>query len=120
MARRPRYELDVLAKTAREQLQRAEALGKSLDRRLKAKREAADDWVPDEDFRRDFASINAVIQHGGTALIRAIEHNKKNFGELTEDQLEAQFDAELVRSAQTMPDEQWQMMVAARAKKAQP
>lgn len=91
-------------------------MGKSLDKRIAVKREAADDWTPDEDFRRDFAAITNTIQHAGNSLVRALEGNKKNLGGLTEEQLEAQFRAEIVTSAQSMSDEDWQRMVAARAK----
>ena len=106
-----------LARIAREQIKRAELLGKSLDARLRAKMQAAPDWIPDEDFRRDFQAINTVIQHSGNSLVRALESNKKNLAGATEAQLEAQFNAEIVRAAETMTDEQWQAMCAARSKK---
>lgn len=116
MGRRPKNELVYLARTARAQLVRAESLGKSLDLRMKTKKEAADDWIPDEDWRRDFASVTQTIQHAGNSLVRALEGNKKDMGGLTDEQLEAQFNAELMQSAGTLTDEQWQRMVEARAK----
>ena len=116
MGRTPKNELAALAKASRAQLVRAEQLGKSLDERMKAKREVAADWTPDEDFRRDFAAITNTLQHAGNSLIRALEGNKKNLGGLTEDQLTAQFNAEIINSAQTLTDEQWTQMQAARAK----
>jgi hypothetical protein len=91
-------------------------LGKSLDRRLKAKLDAADDFTLDEDFRRDFAAITTTLQHAGNSLIRAMEGHKKDLGGLTEEQLTAQFNAEIISSAQSLSDEQWQKMLDARAK----
>jgi hypothetical protein len=113
---KPSNEYDALAKAAKAQLRRGEALGKSLDLRMKLKREASEEWVPDEDFRRDFQSITTTIQHCGAALIRALEGNKKNLGSLTEAQLQAQLEAELVGSATALTDEQWARMAEARAK----
>jgi hypothetical protein len=105
-----------LAKTAQAQLKRAEALGKSLDERLKKKREASDEWTPDEDFRRDFAAVTVALQHGGNSLIRALESNKENLGGLTVAQLEAQYSFEIVKAATQLTDEQWDAMKTARAK----
>lgn len=116
MARRPKDELQALAKASRAQLLRAEALGKSLDRRMTIKKEASEEWTPDEDFRRDFAAITNTLQHAGNSLIRALEGRKKDLGGLTEDQLEAQLNAELVNSANTLTDEQWRRMCEARQK----
>lgn len=116
MGRRPKNELADLARTARAQLQRAKALGVSLDKRVETKRKVADDWIPDEEWRKDFANVTTAIQHAGNSLIRALEGNKKDLGGLTEEQLEAQLNAELVTSAQKMSDEQWQRMCEARAK----
>lgn len=116
MSRRPKNELAALARAARTQLARAEALGKSLDNRTKIRKEASPEWTPDEDFRRDFAAITNTLQHAGNALRSALEANKKNLGGLTEDQLTAQFNAELINSAQTMTDEEWNRMCEARMK----
>jgi hypothetical protein len=116
MGRKPRNELQALASAARAHLRRAEALGRSLDERMKIKRAASPEWTPDEDFRRDFAAITNTLQHAGNAMIRGLEGNKKDMGGLTEAQLEAQFAAELIRNAQAIPDDQWQQMLAARAK----
>ncbi len=116
MGRSPKNELQALAKASRAQLLRAEALGKSLDHRMKVKREASEEWTADEDFRRDFAAITNTLQHAGNSLIRALEGNKKNLGGLTEAALEAQFNAEIVNSAQSLTDEQWSRMAEARAK----
>lgn len=116
MGRRPANELVYLARAARQQLVRAEALGKSLDIRLKAKRDLHPEWVPDEDWRRDFASVTQALKQAGDSLIRALEGNKKDMGGLTEAQLEAQFNAEIVQSATQLTDEQWAKMCEARAK----
>lgn len=114
---RPKNELAHLARTARAQLLRADKLGKSLDVRLRTKQAAADDFVPDEDWRRDFLSVTQTIQHAGNSLIRALEGNKKDMGGLTEAQLEAQFQAEIVQAAGSLTEEQWARMSEARAKK---
>jgi uncharacterized membrane-anchored protein YjiN (DUF445 family) len=116
MGRRAKNELANLARTARAHLSRAEALGRSLDERLKVKKEASEMWTPDEDWRRDFGSVTQTIQHAGNSLVRALEGNKKNLGGLTVEQLEAQFNAEIVQAAPSLTDEQWQRMVDARAK----
>ena len=116
MGRRSKNELAGLARAAKAQIARAEALGKSLDARTKMKREASPEWVPNEDDRRDFAAITNTLQHAGNAMIRGLEANKKDLGGLTEEQLEAQFQAELIASAQTMSDEDWNKMVEARRK----
>lgn len=116
MGRKPRNELAALARAAKAQVARAEALGKSLDNRIKMKREVSPEWTPTEDDRRDFASITQTLQHAGNAMIRGLEANKKDLGSLTEEQLQAQFNAELVNSAQTMSDEDWNRMVEARMK----
>lgn len=116
MGRQPKNELGALARASRAQIARATELGKSLDVRMKMKREAAPDWTPDEDFRRDFAAITNTLQHAGNAMTRALESNKKDKDGLSEEQLQAQFNAEIIRSAQTMTDEEWAAMCAARAK----
>lgn len=118
MGRRPKDEMAALALTARAQIKRAEALGKSLDLRMAAKKDAAEDWIPDEDWRRDFASVTTVIQHAGNSLMRALEGSQKNLGNLTDAQLEAQFQAELVKTATSISDDDWEKMQAAREKKA--
>lgn len=76
----------------------------------------APNWTPDEDWRRDFASVTQTLQHAGTAMQRALESNKKDKDGLSEEQLEAQLREELVKSAQTLDDEEWALMCAARAK----
>ncbi len=116
MGRRAKNELGALARAAKRQIARAEALGQSLDNRMKIKVEASEQWTPDEDFRRDFAAITNTLQHAGNAMTRALEGNKKNTDGLTEQQLEAQFNAEIVRSAQTLSDEDWTRMCEARTK----
>ena len=73
-------------------------------------------WSPTEDDRRDFAAITNTLQHAGNAMTRALEGNKKNADGLTEAQLDAQFKAELIRSAQTMTDDEWTLLLEARAK----
>lgn len=116
MGRRPKNELANLAKTARAQLTLAEELIASLKLRMKQKREVCPEWVPDEDWRRDFASATNTLQHAGNSLIRALEGNKKNLSGMTDEQLEAQFNAEIVNAAATLTDEQWNRMCEARAK----
>ena len=116
MGRRPLNEYAVLAASANAQLRRAKLVGRSLDERLKAKLKAADDFVLDEEFRRDFASITATIRDCGAALVRARDASKKDYGELSEAQLSAQWSAELVKAAQELSDEDWQKMCASRAK----
>lgn len=116
MGRRPKNELANLARTARDQLRRAESLGKSLDARAKLKRAASDEWTPDEDWRRDFAAVTQTIQHAGNSLVRSLEGNKKSLSGLTEEQLLAQFNAELVAAAPQLTDEQFQRICEARAK----
>ena len=119
MGRKPKNELAALARAAKAQISRAEALGKSLDSRIKMKKAASPEWSPTEDDRRDFAAITTTLQHCGNAMIRGLEANKKDLGGLTEEQLVAQFNAELVNSAQTMSDEEWNRMCEARMKAKQ-
>lgn len=118
MGRKPKpgNDFDALARAARSHLRRCDLLGKSLDSRMKIKLEASPEWVPDEDFRRDFAAITSTIKDAGAALTKALDANKKDLGGLTEEQLEAQFKQELINAAQTMSDEDWQRMCEARAK----
>jgi hypothetical protein len=116
MGRKPKNELAALSRAARAQIARAEALGKSLDARIKMKREVSAEWSPTEDDRRDFAAITNTLQHAGNAMIRGLEANKKDLGGLTEEQLQAQFNAELINSAQTMSEEEWNRLLAAREK----
>lgn len=116
MPRKPKNELGALARAAREQIRRAEALGKSFDARIKMKRESSETWTPTEDDRRDFAAITNTLQHAGNAMIRGLEANKKDLGGLTEEQLRAQYLSEIISAAQTMPDEDWNRMVEARKK----
>lgn len=94
----------------------AEELGRSLKSRMKVKRELSENWTPDEDWRRDFTSVTTTLQHAGNALVRGIEGNKKNLGGLTEEQLQAQFNAEIIAAAPQLTDEQWAKMCEARAK----
>lgn len=116
MGRKAKNELAALARAAKAQVARAEALGKSLDNRVKMKREASPEWTPNEDDRRDFAAITNTLQHAGNAMIRSLEANKKDLGGLTVEQIEAQFREEIIRSAQSMSDDDWQRMCEARRK----
>ena len=116
MGRKPTNELAGLARAARKQIDLATALGQSLTNRMKIKKDASTEWTPDEDWRRDFQSVTTTLQHAGNALARALEGNKKNLGGLTEEQLEAQFNAEIVVAAAQLTDEQWARMCEARAK----
>jgi hypothetical protein len=110
-------ELAELARTARRQINRARQLGQSLDYRTEEKKKAHEGWIPDEDWRRDFQSVTTALQHGGQTLLRALEGNKEDLGGLTEEQLEAKFKDELKRMVSTMSDEEWDEMVAIRAKR---
>jgi hypothetical protein len=118
MGRKPRpgNETAALARAAQAQLNRANLIGKSLDKRLKEKVKASEEFTLNEDDRRDFAAITNAIQHAGNSLLRALEGNKSHLSGLTDEQLAAQFQEELVRSAHNMSDEEWQRMVEARAK----
>lgn len=116
MGRQPKNELGALARASRAQIARATELGRSLDERTKIAKEASSQWTPNDDWRRDFAAITNTLQHAGNAMTRALEGNKKNTDGLSEAQLEAQLKSELVRSAQTLDDEEWAIMCAARAK----
>jgi len=118
MGRKPRpgNETAALARAASDQLNRAKLIGRSLDNRLKVKIKAADDFTLNEDDRRDFAAITNAIQHAGNSLLRALEGNKSHLSGLTDEQLQAQFQEELVRAASTMSDEDWNRMAEARQK----
>lgn len=114
---RVKNDLAHLARTAQAQIKRAELLGKSLDQRLKNAHAASDTFTLDEDIRRDFAMVTTALQHAGNAYVRATEANKAALGGLTDAQLEAQFNAEIVKAATTLTDEQWESMSRARAKR---
>lgn len=116
MSRNPKNDLVTLARASRAQLVRAEKLGRSLDVRMKAKSNAADGWIPDEDWRRDFATVTVTIKDAGNSLTRALENNKKDMSGMTEDQLAAQFKAEMMRAVETFSDEDWAYLNAAQAK----
>lgn len=120
MGRRPKNEYAALADVARKHIKRAEKLGKSLDLRLKSKAKASDEFTLDEDFRRDFAAVTTAIQHAGRSLVTALEANKSDLGGLSEEQLEAQFQAEAVKTATTISDEVWYSMCDAREKAGLP
>jgi hypothetical protein len=115
MGRRPKDDFANLASVARGHIKRAEMIGKSLDERLKNMKEASDEFTINEDMRRDFHAVTTALQHAGKSLVIALESNKKDLGGMTEAQLEAQWNAELVRAATTLTEEQWQTMVRARA-----
>lgn len=116
---KPGNEHVALAVAARAHLRRAEALGKSLDQRMKVKKSVSDEWTLDDDYRRDFAMITQTIRDCGAALQKALEGNKKQLGGLTEQQLEMQFQAEIIKAAAQISDEDWQRMCEARAKAKQ-
>jgi hypothetical protein len=113
---RPGNETAALARAAQAQLNRASLIGKSLDNRLKEKVRASTEFTLNEDDRRDFAAITNAIQHAGNSLLRALDGNKSHLSGLSEEQLEAQFQEELIRAAGTMTDEQVQRFLEARAK----
>lgn len=116
MARRPRNEFAALADAARAHIKRANALGKSLDLRLKEKQKASEVFTVNDDYRKDFQMVTTALQHAGALLTKALEANKEHLNGLTEAQLQAQFQAEIIRTAQTMSDDDWDRMKSARAK----
>ncbi len=116
MPKRPKNDLATLARAARQQLIRAERLGHSLDVRMKAKMTAADGWIPDEDWRRDFATVTTTLRDAGASLTKALENNKKDLGGMKTEQLEAQFKAEMMRSAETLSEEDWAYLNATQAR----
>lgn len=117
MGRRAKNELSRLAGAARQQLALAEQLNKSLKKRMETKKAVAEDWIPDEDWRRDFASVTTAIQHAGNSLMRANEGTKKNLNGMSEDELRAKLMVQLVENAAAIPEDMWQQMCAARARK---
>lgn len=122
MGRRPKNELARLASASRSQLALAEELNISLRQRMRVKKDIAgvQGWIPDEDWRRDFASVTNTLQHAGNSLMRALEGNKKNLGNKSEEELRAQLTAQLVDNATALPDDVWEALLAARARKGQP
>lgn len=105
-----------LAMAARDQLKRAKALGASLDKR-KADYETLHfeaPWAPNDEWRKDYERVNQSLQQAGTILIRALEENKKKLGGLTTEQLEAQFRSELIRSAKSLTQTEWEALVRTR------
>lgn len=118
MSKRPATDFVRVAATAQLQLRRAEAIGKSLDVRMKQKRDVNPAWIPDEDFRRDMETVTRAVKECGIALERALEYTEKTLHGMTTDNLEAQFAAEILRSAQHIPDDMWQKMCDARSKRA--
>ncbi len=111
---RSKNDLVTLARAARAQLLRAQALGKSLDVRMESKREAAEGWTPDDSWRADFGNVTTAIVQCGNSLAKALEGRKKDLAGATTEQLEAQLKAELAR----MSDEEWAALTAARGKKS--
>lgn len=120
MPRSPKSDLATLARTAKDQLRRAELLGTSLDIRLKTgMREASKEdrsWSPDDSWRSDFNTVTTTISQVGQALQRALEANQKRLGGMTIDQLEAQFKAEMMRAAGSFTVEDWQILDRIRMK----
>jgi hypothetical protein len=113
---RPGNETAALARAAQAQLNRANLIGKSLDNRLKEKVKASEEFTLNEDDRRDFAAITNAIQHAGNSLLRALEGNKSHLSGLSDEQLQAQFNEEIVRAAGSMTDEQVARFIEARQK----
>ena len=107
--------MNALAQAARMQLSIAKELGASLKLRMEIRKKASPEWIPDEDWRRDFQAVTTAMQQAGQCLMRATEGAKKSLGNLTEEQLEAQFRAEIIKAAQTISDEDWARMCEARA-----
>jgi hypothetical protein len=116
MGRKPKNPYAALAEAARAHLRRANALGKSIDDRLEAKRKAAEDWVPDESFREDFEMVTRTLRDAGACLGKALEGEKKALGGMTEEQLLAQLKAEMLVIVRTLTDAEWQALVDARNK----
>lgn len=114
MPRRPKNDLHTLARAARQQIVRAEQLGESLDKRREHLTKEGEiigiAWSPDEEWRKDFNSVNATIAQAGQALMRALEGNKKDLGGVPMEQLESQFKAEMIRAAGSMTPEEWAAM----------
>lgn len=111
MPRSPKSDLATLARTAKDQLRRAELLGTSLDIRLKTgMREASKEdrsWSPDDSWRSDFNTVTTTISQVGQALQRALEANQKRLGGMTIDQLEAQLRSEILRMVPSFTPEDW-------------
>jgi hypothetical protein len=105
-----------LAQSAREHIKRARLIGKSLDLRMAAKVKAAEDFTLNEDDRRDFKMITEALQHGGKSLEHALEAEAKANAGKSDEQLTAQFQAEIVKAAATLNDEDWALMCDARRK----
>jgi hypothetical protein len=119
MGRRAKNELNALAKASRAQLKLAEDLNTSLKQRMHVKKTVAgaQGWIPDEDWRRDFASVTNTLQHAGNSLMRALEGNKKQNEGKTDEELMEQFVAQLLEVAPTLPEETWQALLIARSRK---
>lgn len=116
MGRRPKTDLSKLIIAAQQHLDRARELGKSLDERLRAKKSAAADWIPDDLWRADFKTVSETLRDAGAMMLRATEAHKNDLQELTEEQLEAQLKAELPGLIPQLTDEEWEQLVAIRAK----
>lgn len=116
MGRKPKNPFSALAESARAHLRRAQALGKSLDNRLKIKLQASPEWIPDDAYRQDFELVTRTLRDAGACLTKALEGNKKELGGLTEEQLLAQLKAEMTNIVRTLSQEEWQALVDARNK----
>lgn len=117
-------DLATLVRVSRKQLQRAEALGQSLDARRQEELDTLGEagvkrpWFPDEEWRKDFKNVNETLAQAGQSLIRGIEGNKKNLGSVPTEQLEAQFKSELLRAAGSFTPEEWAVLDKVRMQSA--
>ena len=102
-------DMATLVRVSRKQLARAEVLGMALDIRQEKESKTLGDapWSPDEDWRKDFKSVNETLATAGQSLIRGLEGNKKNLSNVPTEQLEAQFKAELEKAAAMFSPEEW-------------
>lgn len=100
-----------LVRVSRHQLKRAEALGQALDKRREkeaaVQEENGQAWMPDEEWRKDFRSVNETLAQAGQSLIRGLEGNKKNLTSVPTEQLEAQFKAEVLKAAGSFTTDEW-------------
>ena len=117
MSRRPKHPELTLNRAAFDHMQRARKLGESLDTRLAAKKEAADDWQPDDSFRRDFEMVTQTLKQCGEMMIRSQEAFKKHLENMSDAQLAAQMREEIIRGAAGLTDEEFNLIVSARGRK---
>lgn len=116
-ARQPAQDTRLVMRVAREHIKRAEREGKALDHRIGEKRAGDPGYQLDSDEAEQFRQISTVIVQAGAQLTRAAEHSMKVHEELSGDELDARWRAELIRLAPTLTDEDWAVLDAARGKR---